>query len=67
MTKEILVVSLLNVQRAQAHFRGIRVCVVTESRHLSGFIGGQESDKAGLAEKVTRWSDLVEVLAGVAR
>ena len=66
-TKIILVVSLRNVQRAEAHFRGMEVCVVAGSRDLIGFIGDPDSYKAWIYEKVTGWTDSVGVLARVDR
>ena len=42
-TKIILVVSLRDVQRAEAHFRGMGVQVVIGSQYLGKFIGGKES------------------------
>ena len=42
-TKSILVVSPRNVQRAEDHFRGMGVQVVTGIRYLGRFIGDQES------------------------
>ena len=66
LTKSILVISLRNVQKSEAHFRWIGVQVVTKSLYPCEFIGDQDSDKDWLAEKVEVWTHLVEVLAGVA-
>ena len=38
-TKSILVVDLGNVSRAEEHFRGLGIRVVTNHRYLGGFIG----------------------------
>ena len=47
-TKIILVVSLWNVHKVEAHFHGMGVQVVTGSRYLGRLIGDQESEKAWL-------------------
>ena len=65
LTKSILVVSLRNVQRVEAHFRGMGVCMVTLSRYISGFIGDPDSDKDWLDERLTGKKDLLEILEGV--
>ena len=41
--------------------------VVTGIRYLGRFIGDPESKKAWIYKRVTGWTDLVEVLEGVAR
>ena len=66
-TKSILVVFLWNVQRAEVHFRGMGVHVVTIIHHLGGFIGDPELKKDCLPKKVMMWMDSLEVLDRVAR
>ena len=64
--KSILVVALENVPRAEEHFRGLGIWVVTGHRYLGGFIGDVEAKRKWLKEKVQGWKELVRVLARVA-
>ena len=44
-TKSILVVDLGNVARAEEHFRGLGIRVVTGHRYLSRFIGDEAAER----------------------
>ena len=66
LTKSILVVAPENVARAEEHFRGLGIRVVTGHRYLGGFIGDAEAEQEWLREKVQGWTESVNVLAGVA-
>ena len=50
-TKSILVVASGNVARAEEHFRGIGIRVVTENRYLEGYSGDAEAEKGWLWKK----------------
>ena len=65
-TKSILVVAPGNVARAEEHFRGLGIRVVTGHRYLGGFIGDADAERDWLREKIQGWSESVKVLAGVA-
>ena len=66
-TKSILVVAPGNVSRAEEHFRGFRIKVVTGHRYLEGYIGDKETEWRWLAEKIKGWTESVGILAGVSR
>ena len=51
-TKSILVVALGNVPRAEEHFRGLGIWVVTGHRYFGGFIGDAAAERECLKEKV---------------
>ena len=51
-TKRILVVSLWNVPRAEAFFRGYGLQIVTGRRYLGGFIGIKAAQDRWMGEKV---------------
>ena len=65
-TKSILIVAPGNVTQAEEHFRGLRIRVATGHRYLGGFIGEMDAERECLREKVQRWTELVNVLEGVA-
>ena len=48
MTKSILVVAPGNVARAEEHFRGLVIRVVTVHRYLGGFIGDAAAEQEWL-------------------
>ena len=64
-TKSILVVAPGNVARAEYHFRGLGIKVVTGHRYLGGYIRDEETEGRYLAEKIKGWTESVEILAGV--
>ena len=66
-TKSILVISPRNVPREDSYLRVVGVSVFTRSRYLDGFIGDPDAEKYWVAYKVKWWTDLVEVMSGVAR
>ena len=66
-TKSILVVAPRNVAREEELFQGIGIQVVTGHRYLGEFKGDGEAEKRWLADKITRWAESVETLAGVSR
>ena len=66
-TKSILVVALGNVARAEEHFRGWGIKVLTGHRYLGGYIGDKEAESRWLAEKIKGWTEPVEILARVSR
>ena len=47
------------------HFIRMGLQVVTQIRYLCGCIIDQDPEKVLLSDKETRWTDLVEMLAGV--
>ena len=51
-TKRILVVSLWNVPRAEAFFRGYGLQIVTGRRYLGGFIGIKAAQDRWMGEKL---------------
>ena len=65
-TKSILVVAPGNVSRAEEHFRGLGIRVVTGHRYLGGFLGAAAAEREWLEEKVQGWKESVAILAGVA-
>ena len=65
-TKSILVVSTGNVARAEEHFQGLGIRVVTGHRYVGGYIGDGEAERICLKEKVKGWTESVNILAGVA-
>ena len=65
MTKNILVVSLCNFQKALANLCGMGVCVITISNYISGFIGDYELETDWISEKVVEWTHTVEFLSGL--
>ena len=66
-TKSIVVVAPGNVARAEEHFRGLGIKVVTGHRYLGGYIRDKEAEGGWLAEKIKGWKDLVEILSGVSQ
>ena len=66
-TNSILVVAPGNVARAEDHFRGLGIRVVTGHRYLGGFIGNGAAERECLKEIVQGWTESVSVLAGVAQ
>ena len=65
-TKSILFVAPGNVTRAEEHFRGLGIRVVTGHRYLGGFVGDVDAERDWLREKMQGWSESVQVLAMVA-
>ena len=65
-TKSILVVTPWNVARAEDHFLGMGIWVVTGHRYLGGFLGDGSSEKEWLGTKVEGWIESISTLAGVA-
>ena len=55
-----------NVARAEEHFRGLGVRVVTGHRYLGGFIRDGDAERLWLQDKIQRWIESVKLLAGVA-
>ena len=51
-TKSILVVAPGNVARAEEHFRGLGIRVVTGHRYLGGYILDREAEESWLKEKI---------------
>ena len=64
-TKSILVVAPGNVARAEEHFRGLGIRVVTGHRYLGGFLGDAAAEKEWLDKKIHGLKESVVVLAGV--
>ena len=50
--KSILAMAQGNVARAEEHFRGLGIRVVTGHRYLGGFIGDAAAEREWLKEKV---------------
>ena len=50
-TKIILVVAPGNLARAEEHFRGLGISVVTGHQYLGGYIGDGEAEQGWLKEK----------------
>ena len=65
-TKSILVVAPGNVARAEEHFRGLGIQVVTGPRYLGGFLGDKAAEREWLEKKVQGWKESVRILGGVA-
>ena len=65
-TKSILVVAPGNVTRAEDHFQGLGIRVVTGHRYLGGFIGDIDAEKGWLQDKIRGWTESVKLLVGVA-
>ena len=66
-TKSILVVAPGNAYRAEEHFRGIGIRVVTGHRYLGGYIGDREAEGSWLKARIKGWTKSVVSLAGVAQ
>ena len=66
-TKNILVVGLGNLARAEEHFWGLGIPVVTGHYYLGGYIGGRETEGSWLATKMKGWTESVTILTGIAR
>ena len=64
-TKSILAVAPGNVARAEEHFRGLGIRVVTGHRYFGGFNGDADAERDWLQEKMQGWLESVKVLAGV--
>ena len=56
-----------NVARAEEHFQGIRIRVVTRHRYLWGYIGDREAEGSWLEAKIKGWTESVAILFGVAQ
>ena len=65
-TKSILVVAPRNFARAEEHFRGLGIRVVTGHQYLGGLLGDAAAEREWLEKKVQVWKESVHVLAGVA-
>ena len=61
-----MVVAPGNVDRAEEHFRGIGIWVVTGHRYLGDFLGDAAAEREWLEKKDHGWKELVRILAGVA-
>ena len=55
-----------NVARAEEHFWGLRIRVVTGHRYLGGYIGDAEAERGWLQDKVQGWMESVKILSRVA-
>ena len=53
-----------NVARAEEHFWGLGIHVVTGHRYLGGYSGDREAEGSWLAAKIKGWTESVEILAG---
>ena len=60
LTKSILVVALGNVARAEEHFRGLGIRVVTGHRYMGGFIGDADAERGWLRDKIRGWMESVK-------
>ena len=56
-----------NVARAEEHFRGLGIRVVTGHRYLGGYILDREAEESWLKEKIKGWTESVAILAGVSQ
>ena len=65
-TKIILVVAPGKVVRAEEHFRGLGIRVVTGHRYLGGFLGDMAAEREWVEKKVQGWKESVRILEGVA-
>ena len=65
-TKSILVVTQGNVSRAEEHFRGLGIWVVTGHRYLGGFMVDVSAEKEWSGKKLEGWTESIATLAGVA-
>ena len=57
----------MNVARAEEHFKGLGIKVVTGHHYLGVYIEDKEAEGRWLAEKIKRWTESVEILSGVSR
>ena len=64
-TKIILLVAPGNLSRAEDHFWGMGIKVVTGHRYLGGYIRDKEAEGRWLAAKIKEWTESVEILVGV--
>ena len=55
----------MNVARAEEHFRGLGIKVVTGHHYLRVYIEDKEVEGRWLAEKINRCTESVEILSGV--
>ena len=58
--------ALENIARAEDHFWGLGVRVVTVHRYLGGYIRDSEAEREWLRDKIQGWTESVKILAGVA-
>ena len=65
-TKSILVIIPGNVARAEEHFRGMGIRVVTGHCYLVGSIGDVSAETEWLGKKVEGWTESIATLEGVA-
>ena len=57
--------ALGNDARAEEHFRGLGIWVVTGHRYLGGFIGDADAERGWLRDKIHGWTESVKLLAEV--
>ena len=54
-----------NVARAEEHFRGLGIQVMTGHWYLGGFLGDMLAEREWLGKKIQGWKESVAILAGV--
>ena len=55
-----------NIARAEEHFCGLRIRVMTGHRYLGGYIGDAEAESGWLRDKIQGWMESIKILAVVA-
>ena len=66
-TKSILVVAPRNEARAEEHFWGLGILVVTGDKYLGSYIADRDAEKSWLKAKIKGWTESVTILSGVAQ
>ena len=67
-TKSILVVAPGNVARAEEHFRGLGIRVVTVHHYVGGgYTGDKNAEGSWFEAKIKGWTDSMAILVRVAR
>ena len=64
-TKSILVVAPGKNARAEEHFRGLGIRVVTGHQCLGGFLGDVSAEREWVGKKIQGWKESVAILSGV--
>ena len=66
-TKSILVVASGKVARAEEHFQGLGIRVMTGHRYLEGYIWDGEAERRWLKANIKGWTESVTILVWVAQ
>ena len=66
-TKSILVVAPGNVARAEEHFWGLGIQVVTVHQYLGCYIVYREAERRWLKTKIKGWTGSVDIISGISQ